>query len=350
MSNLHNTNMSLRLLHKILRARGLRRRGRSINMQDIMAEIMDEIRSNGSDKGYRAMHQALTRKGFAVDKDSVRLALKELDPEGVALRSRPKLRRRKYYAKGPNDFWHLDGNDKLKPYGFSIYGYIDGKCFSRKMLWLNLSPSNKNPSEIAYYYINTVLKVGGVSRRMRADRGVENATAAGIRRFLRRSKSHQNCSFLFGKSFANQRIEAWWSYLRKVFLQRWINYFKDLIDEVLFDPSDEVDQECIRFSFYGILQDELDEIMKAWNQHRIRRTRTSEGNNGVPDVMYFLPNRYGKENRRNEIEGAGLLLSREFINEPPYYERSNEFGECIIINELQIDMPKDKKSAEQLYF
>ena len=134
MSNLHNTNMSLRLLHKILRARGLRRRGRSINMQDIMAEIMDEIRSNGSDKGYRAMHQALTRKGFAVDKDSVRLALKELDPERVALRSKHKLRRRKYYAKGPNVIWHLDRNDKLKPYGFSIHGCIDG--FSRKMHWL----------------------------------------------------------------------------------------------------------------------------------------------------------------------------------------------------------------------
>ena len=60
MSNLHNTNVSLRSLHRILRARGLRRRERSINMHDIMAEIMDEIRSNGSDKGYRAMHQALT--------------------------------------------------------------------------------------------------------------------------------------------------------------------------------------------------------------------------------------------------------------------------------------------------
>ena len=87
MSNLHNTNMSLRSLHRILRARGLRRRGRSINMQDIMAEIMDEIRSNGSGKGYREMHQALTRKGFAADKDSARLVLKGLDPEGVALRS-----------------------------------------------------------------------------------------------------------------------------------------------------------------------------------------------------------------------------------------------------------------------
>ena len=121
----------------------------------------------------------------------------------------------------------------------------------------------------------------------------------------------------------------------------------------MFDPSDEVDQECLRFSFYGILQDELDEIMKAWNQHRIRRTRTSEGNNGVPDVMYFLPNRYGKENRRNEIEDADLLLSREFISEPPYYGCSDEFEELacmIIINELQIYMPKDKESAEQLHF
>ena len=49
-----------------------------------MTEIMNEIRSNGSGKGCRAMYQALTRKGIAVDKDSVRLVLKELDPERIA--------------------------------------------------------------------------------------------------------------------------------------------------------------------------------------------------------------------------------------------------------------------------
>ena len=160
MSNLHNTNVSLRSLHRILRAKSLHRRRRAINMQDIMTEIMDEIRSNGSGKDYRAMHQDLTRKGFAVDKDSVRLALKELDPEGVALRSRHKLRRRKYYVKEPNDIWDLDGNDELKPYGFSIHECTDG--FSRKMMWLKLFSSNKNPSEFAYYYLNTVWKVRGV--------------------------------------------------------------------------------------------------------------------------------------------------------------------------------------------
>ena len=54
----------------------------------------------------------------------------------------------------------------------------------------------------------------------------------------------------------------------------------------------------------------------------------------------------------DEIEDADLLLSREFISESPYYRCSNELAElaCIIINELQIDMPKDKESAEQLYF
>ena len=74
----------------------------------------------------------------------------------------------------------------------------------------------------------------------------------------------------------------------------------------------------------------------------------SEGSNGVPDVMYFLQNRYRKEKRRDEIEDANLLLSRELISEPPYHGCSNEFAElaCIITNE--IDMPKDKQSAEML--
>lgn len=31
------------------------------------------------------------------------------------------------YMQGPNQVWHLDGFDKLKPYGFCIHGCIDGK-------------------------------------------------------------------------------------------------------------------------------------------------------------------------------------------------------------------------------
>ena len=42
---------------------------------------------------------------------------------------------------------------------------------------------------------------------MRGDRGVENATVAGIQRFLQRSKSHQNCSFLSRKSIAISELK-----------------------------------------------------------------------------------------------------------------------------------------------
>lgn len=30
------------------------------------------------------------------------------------------------FYQGPDFVWHLDGYDKLKPYGFAIHGCIDG--------------------------------------------------------------------------------------------------------------------------------------------------------------------------------------------------------------------------------
>lgn len=34
-----------------------------------------------------------------------------MDPEGVQERSRNVIRRRMYQTIGPNDIWHVDGND-----------------------------------------------------------------------------------------------------------------------------------------------------------------------------------------------------------------------------------------------
>ena len=46
--------------------------------------------------------------------------MREIDPEGVRRRKAHMLVRRRYYARGPNYVWHVDGYDKLKPYGFCI--------------------------------------------------------------------------------------------------------------------------------------------------------------------------------------------------------------------------------------
>lgn len=98
--------------------------------------------------------------------------LKILDPEGVQLRSRHRLQRRKYKTAGPNHIWHIDGYDKLKPFGFCIHGAIDG--YSRRIMWIEVGSTNNDPFVIAQYYLDCVRQVGGIPKIIRADCGTEN--------------------------------------------------------------------------------------------------------------------------------------------------------------------------------
>ena len=71
-------------------------------------------------------------------RDMVLQMMREIDPEGVRQRKAHMLVRHRYYAQGPNYVWHVDGYDKLKPYGFCFNGaIIDG--YSRRILWLEVS-------------------------------------------------------------------------------------------------------------------------------------------------------------------------------------------------------------------
>ena len=86
--------------------------------------------------------QLKTKHGIVVKREAVRVCLAKLDLEGVESRSKRRLRRIAYFSKGPNFIWHIDGHDKLKPFGFCKHGCIDG--FSRRLIWLEVGPTNKN--------------------------------------------------------------------------------------------------------------------------------------------------------------------------------------------------------------
>ena len=133
----------------------------------------------------------------------VRRALKIVDPEGVETRSRGRLMRRKYKTKGPNYLWHIDGYDKLKPFGFCIHGAIDG--YSRRVLWLEVGPSNNDPSIVAKYYLDCVKQLGGTARIIRGDRGTENGNIAAAQRFFRRDSADD---FSGEKSFTVWYIDS----------------------------------------------------------------------------------------------------------------------------------------------
>ena len=112
---------------------------------------------------------------------------------------------------------------------------IDG--YSRRIMWLEVGPANNNPRVIANYYHDCVKQLGGVPHILRGHAGTENGHVAGMQRFLRRNDRDEFAgrqSFLYGRSVANQRI-GWWAFLRRSQTDWWINYFKDLRDQSLYN-------------------------------------------------------------------------------------------------------------------
>ena len=63
-------------------------------------------------------------------------------------RKQRRLRRSRYGTPGPNFLWHVDGWDKLAPFGTFIHEVVDG--FSRRILRLAVNSTNRNPSIISF--------------------------------------------------------------------------------------------------------------------------------------------------------------------------------------------------------
>ena len=147
----HRIKTTIRHLNRLLRQCNLQRRGNYSNINTVIKSIQDELKGSSSCFGYRYMLQKLRNSGLTADKETVRLMLKSLDPVGVDKRKRRKLTRREYHSFGPNHTWHIDGQDKLKPFEIAIHGAMDG--YSWRILWLKLSSSNNNPNVLANYYL-----------------------------------------------------------------------------------------------------------------------------------------------------------------------------------------------------
>ncbi|KAJ7371568.1 hypothetical protein OS493_024243 [Desmophyllum pertusum] len=122
---LHGVSISLSTLKRRLTSLGLSRRI-FVSDDELRNAIEKELGKSGCFVGYRKMWARLRKKGIMVKRARVMTMLRELDPDGVESRRKKRLRRRAYHTKGPNFIWHTDGHDKLKPYGFSVHGCIDG--------------------------------------------------------------------------------------------------------------------------------------------------------------------------------------------------------------------------------
>ena len=308
----HGIEMSVRTLKRRLKSYGLSRQFSNISIPALSAILLREMEGPGQSKGYRSMRDHLKRSyGIRVKTDHVMRLMRELDPQGVLIRRNRRLNRRAYSSPGANHCWHVDGYDKLKPYGLAIHGCIDG--FSRKIMWLNVVESNNNPVIIAAKYLEIVQEFKFCPTIMRTDLGTENGIMADVHCFF---VQNENAHF-YGTSVANQRIENWWSFLKRSFTGWIINFFKELVNEGLLILGHHVHMKCVWFVFSNFLQNQLDEVKHEWNSHYIRKSR-HDTVSGIPNVLFHVPESVGFEDRKKIITNdmlTNLLDERDILHE-----------------------------------
>ena len=348
----HDIHMSLSSLKRWFKKKGMIRRPLEEVRNDreiITNAVKEEISESGADVGYRRIHRALKSQGFICRRDDVRQIIKQLNPEVVELRKRRRLHRRRYISEGPNYTWHIDGHDKLKPFGFSIHGCIDG--FSRYLIWLEVSITNKKPEVIARYYLDAVKSRKGVPLQVKADDGTEHSLVEPIHLYL--SSLHENSNdsdFSITTSPQNQRIESYWSVLQRDRLGWWRRFFQDLLDLGLLCTNDAVILDCIHYCFIPVIRKELSSIKEHWNAHIVSKSRNS-GPSGRPSCMYHLPHLFEKADGLQRVDVKEMEEFDPIVGELPL-DFSNEFSEFVIevLPENEMKTPGTATEALHLYF
>ena len=272
----HQWNVSLYTIKKCFRVLRLRRKNiQESDLHNIITAVVEELHSCGHNLSYRALWYKLkTKYNLIVKRTTVYRMLQIADPEGIANRFENKLKRRQYLNPGPNFTWHIDGYNKLKQFGFAIHGCIDG--FSRYVLWLEVATTNNNPKMTAYYFLKTVKKLKLLPTTMRSDKGTENTLIESLQVCLRLKHNDKYAgkkSFFQGKSVRNQRIESFWSQMRKHSMDFYIQLFKSMQEKNLFDGS-KLHVKCMQYCFGPLIKRDLTAKQKLWNEHKIRKQAT----------------------------------------------------------------------------
>ena len=157
-------------------------------MRDAVLVLLDVSESS---RGYRSILHSLQMNGMRVPTTVIDQLVRELDSVEVQERKAHPLKRKTYQNTGPNHFWHYDGHDKFKPYGFPAHGCIDG--WSRlpiSYLW-HLPRIYRANSIILFGSSWTVKRLSNWSDH---NIGTKNRTMAGIHAFFRNEPdSHGPC-------------------------------------------------------------------------------------------------------------------------------------------------------------
>ena len=179
------------------------------------------------------------------------------------------------------------------------------------------STTNSDLIIIANFYLDFISRSKFCPKVLRIVRGNENIYCEDLQAFF----SGDPESFLHAQFLKNQRMEAFWSRLKKFKLSQWISFFKSLEKVCFYKLQFDTHKEVIIFCFLSVIQNELNKFVLKWNHQTVRQSQMHlEETYFFTITSWISKQRYSNKSRRHNIarEVLGLDDSPVAKNEDMY--------------------------------
>ncbi|KAI7951433.1 hypothetical protein MJO28_007117 [Puccinia striiformis f. sp. tritici] len=290
--------------------------------------------------GYRRMRAILMHEYQThVPRQVVYELLSEIDPQGMQDRLRHACKQRVFKVSGPNHIWSADGHDKLKPYGITIYGFVD--AWSRKILGMYVHVTNNDPMHVGVYFLQLVTAAGGIPLNVTTDKGTETGDMAAYQiQFTQRYNPHPSdeakTHMHFTKSVHNQKIESLWSRMMKEHNRSIIDLILKQIESGDYNPDDEIQKQvkswaltfpgkhatnlCLNrllflFLWIPVVQRSVDRWVSVYNTSRKRKDKfTTLPTQCSPNFSYSTPEHFETSNKIIKVpqENVNWILEHDY--------------------------------------
>ena len=217
----------------------------------------------------------LTSQEVIIPRARLRASIHWVDPVNTALRRSVVVRRRVYFAEGPNNVWHIDGNHKLIRWRLVIHGGVDG--YSRTVVFLACSDNNR--ASTVFTAFEEAVATYGIPSRVRSDLGGENVD---VWRYMIEQHSSES-AVITGSSTHNERIERLWRDVFRSVGSVFYEIFCELEVRGQLDPLNEVDLFCLHWVYLPKLNNNcLQRFTQSWNNHPLSSER-----NQTPSQLFI---------------------------------------------------------------
>ena len=127
-----------------------------------------------------------------------------------------------------------------------------------------------------------------------------------------------------------------------------MNFFKDLMEQAVFTPGNQLQIECLWFCFSSIIQQDLDFVVQHWNSHYIRRS-SHDTISGRPDELLYLPELHSGKDLLHQVSEQECQYVKE--NYLSLEESRNEYQEYFeyVMEAAALQQPKGWRDALRLY-